>query len=456
MQSSRSMTTGRPLGLLLRFALPLMLGNTFQLIYTIADSAVVGRLIGVNAFAAVGAAGTIYWLAVNVILGLNQGFGTHIAQKFGEANPEKLKSSFSMTLFLTLVMGAALSVTALLLTRPMLRLLNTPPELLEDAAAYLQILFAGLIVTFFFNSFAAAFRAVGNSRIPFYALILSCILNIALDVLLVLWTDLGVAAVAAATILAQLLSGLFCLYHLRKITAFHLRPRDLKPKLSVLKELLILGGPVGFRDLVIACGGILVQYFINGYGAIFIAGVATAKKMHDLMGIIGGALDGAIATFVAQNYGARDMRRIRRGVRCAFWLMTGSVLLVIVLLLLFGRQVMGLLFTGDAAQVRAVLQIAEEQLRIFLLFLPGLYYLYLFRSSLQGLGNSVMPMVSGFIEFAVRIAGILILPLFLGKWGVYLPEAVAWPIAALQLFIAYTVIFRNREAALRNPKECTS
>ena len=199
MSLSKSMTSGPALRQIVGFAIPIMLGGLFQLIYSIVDSAVVGRLIGVEAFAAVGAAGNLNWMVFSIVLGLTQGFGTVIAQHFGAGQHQTVRRSFAMSLLLSLGLGLILSVVTVLLSDPVLRLLQTPDEIFADASAYIRVIFGGLFITFLYNNLGASLRAVGNSRTPFYALVLSSILNVVLDILLVSVTPWGVAAAAIAT-----------------------------------------------------------------------------------------------------------------------------------------------------------------------------------------------------------------------------------------------------------------
>ena len=209
MSLSKSMTSGSPLKHIVSFAIPIALGSLFQLIYSIVDSAVVGRLIGVDAFAAVGAAGNMNWMVVSVILGTTQGFGTVTAQHFGSGDSEKVRKSFAASMALSLLAGVILSAVAVMMTHPLLVMLQTPEEIFADTAHYLQVLFGGLFITFLYNNLGASLRSVGNSRTPFYALIISSILNVILDILLVKLTPWGVAAAALATVISQAVS---CIY----------------------------------------------------------------------------------------------------------------------------------------------------------------------------------------------------------------------------------------------------
>jgi putative MATE family efflux protein len=441
------MTEGQPSGLLIRFAIPLMIGTMVQQLYTIADSMVVGRLIGVNAFAAVSAGGVLYWLVLVILLGFSNGFGILIAQRFGAGDYSGLRRSCASSLRLALFIGAGLTLVFLILVKPLLILMNTPPEILNDTVLYLRILFGGIIGTFVYNVVFSAFRAMGDSRTPLYVFIVSSVLNIVLDIALVLYTPLGVAAVAAATIGVQFLSAAFGLWFLVKNTEMKFTREDFIFDPTVTRELLRLGAPLGAHSCAAAIGGIIIQYVINGYGTVFIAGVAAAKKLYSLLFIIGGGIEGAAASFVAQNYGAGHFDRIKKGVMSARRIMFAGLIIIIPSMFFFGRNILGLFISGDDAQVNAVLNAAVSQLRVCLVLLPFLYMLFLYRASVQSMGNSFMPMVSGLLEAGLRIAAVFVLPVFFGKWGVFIAEPVGWPVIALQLFFVYLSVFRKKSRA---------
>lgn len=447
MATSKSMTHGNPIKLITTFAFPILLGSIFQLIYSIVDSAVVGRMIGVEAFAAVGAAGNLNWMVFSIVLGLTQGFGTVIAQFFGANDIEKVRKSFAMSLLLSAAVGLVLSIVTASLAHPVLHLLQTPDEILSDASAYLQIMFGGMFITFMYNSLGSALRAVGNSRIPFYALILSSVLNVVLDILFVKITPWGVAAVAIATLISQVVSCVYCLLYIKRVEVLRLHKEDFAPDKKIIINHIRLGGPMGFRNFVIALGGTITQFYVNGYGTEFIAGISATKRMYSIIELVSVSMEGAVATFTAQNYGARRMDRIKQGViQSAVVLLVGAGVIMAVMFA-FGRNIISLLITGEPEQVGRILDIAFAQLSLMLLFLPALHLLVMFRSALQGMDNALMPMVSGFVEMVTRLLAVFTLPKLLGQQGIYLTEVLPWPAAMIVLAISFVVVYRKRCAA---------
>lgn len=444
MAKIKLMTEGKPLPLMLRFAGPMIIGNALQMLYNVADSAVVGRMIGIDAFAAVGVAGNFNWMVFSVVLGLSMGFGTVLAQFFGARDKKGFRKCHTMAWGLTLVLGLVISAVAMVLTRPILVLLDTPAEILEDAIGYLQITFAGFIFVFITNTASALFRAIGNSQLPVNIMIVSGVLNIGLNILLVRVTDWGVASVAVATVISQAVGTVIFFVFILKTKELRVKKSDWQLDRGVCKEHLRLGLPIAFRNLVIAVGGMYIQSFINRYGTNFIAGISVTKRLYSLLEVIGGALQGAVATFVAQNYGAKNFARIKQGVREAMFAMLVSAGAMLVLMLFLGRQIASLFITGDPAQVEEVLNIAVEQLTFMVAGLSALFLLLLFQTSIQSMGNSLLPTAGGIIEMLCRIFTVLLLIGIMGKWAIYLSEVTGWFVCAVFYLFCYRYVFRRR------------
>lgn len=448
MTKTMNMTEGAPFGLLVRFAVPLLFSNICQSLYAVVDSAVVGRFLGVQAFAAVGAAGTVSWMVIDVVIGLTQGFGVLFAQRFGAGDISKLKKAVGTSLWLGGLLGVVLTSAGILGAEPMLRAIRIPSELADDARVYLQWLFGGTPVTVAYNLGGKLLAALGNSRTPLIAVILSSVCNVVLDVLFVAFFHWGVAGVAAATVTAQLCSFLFCVWKLRAIPELRLSGQYLRVDLEQAKELIRLGAPLGFRNGVISVGGLCVQWKVNSYGTLFVAGTTAAQKYFDLMQLVAGALDGAFATYSAQNYGVRNMDRIRRGMKCVRGIALISAVITAALTAVFGRYMIRLLVTGSPSEMGKIIQTGYENLLVIAVGLPVLYLLYLYRSGLQGMGNSLIPMLSGFVELGMRMLSVWILPLLIGRWGIYMANAVGWLGAFLLLCLAYYAVFQKRVGEL--------
>lgn len=448
MQKTTDMTQGKPLGLLIGFALPLLLGSLCQLLYTTVDSAVVGRLIGVDAFAAVGAAEFLSWLVYEIIIGLVQGFGVLFAQLFGKKDHGGLRQSVAMAILLSFGIGSLLTVIGLLCAGPVLTLMDTPADILPGALVYVRWMYSGALITLANRLSGILLQALGNSRAPVTANLASCVLNILLDLLFVGVFHWGVAGVAAATVAAQLGSFLYCFARLCTIPIIRLSPGDFTPAPHLLRELLRLGIPPAFRNGAISVGGLFVQAAINSYGKLFVAGMTASSKFFGLLTLIGGSLDGAFATYSAQNFGAGKMGRIKEGLRCCVRLTLLASACTAGAVALFGRQLVGLLVSGDSGDLEQISQAGYEYLLIMAITVPLMFLLCEYRSGLQGMGSTLTPTLSGFVELGMRLFSVLALPGLLGRWAVYLANPLGWLGGALLLGISYHVVFRKREREL--------
>ncbi|MDR1706187.1 MAG: MATE family efflux transporter, partial [Clostridiales bacterium] len=419
------MTKGKPMSLMLRFSLPLLFTNVLQLVYTLADAAVVGRVLGVTALGAVGATSSLHWLVLSSVIGVTQGFSTVFAQRMGAGDKEGLRKAFPTAVILAAALGIVIGGAGVLGGGAVLRLMETPPELQEDAAVYLRILLGGMPVTFAYNLLGGVLRGLGDSKTPLRAMILASVLNIALDIALAY--PLGVAGVAIATLLAQGFACVFCYIALQKTGMF--TDTVLRWDGGYAKALLRLGLPAGFRNAVIEAGGLVVQRYVNLNGAEFVAGVAAAKRMYSLLTCAAGAVEAAVATFVAQNFGVPDYERIKQGVAAGFRMMMVSAGVIIAITLPLGRLILALMIDGEPERVKAVLDAGTAQLRTLVLGQPVLFMLFLYRSALQGMGNAFVPMLSGFVESAVRVLSAVALTPVIGVWAVYLSDPLDWAAA---------------------------
>jgi len=439
MSRIKDMTEGKPISLMIKFSIPLLISNALQMLFVVVDSAIVGRMLGVSAFASILATATANWLVFSAVLGINHGFSTLLAQRFGAKDMDGLRRAFITAVYLSAAFAVVIGISGVLFIRPLMELLQTPSEIINGAVTYQSWLWAGMPLTFGYNLLAMTLFALGDSKTPLYAMIVATVVNIAFDLVLII--PFGIAGVAAASLIAQSTAMTFCARALWKTGVFR-EIRFIFDKSSAW-PLLRLALPLGFRNAVIEIGGLLVQRYVNVYGTEFIAGVGAAKRMYSLLMIAGGALEASISTFVAQNFGARQLDRVKQGLKDGLKLAFCSVAVIMALTLPFGRQFLGLLIEGDPQQVSAVLDVGVRQLNVMTLGLPFLYLLVLYRAALQGLGNTFIPMMSGFVELALRITSVLVLTRFLGDWGVLLSDPVAWPFATILLSISYFIVFRK-------------
>ena len=439
----RNMTEGRPLRLILSVALPLMLGNVFQQLYTVVDARVVGGFEGVSALAAVGASDWFNWLYLGIIQGLAQGFAIPMAQAFGAEDHPRLRRCVGNGIVLAVGTGLLITLIALFSISPVLGLMETPREIRPTSTAYLTVLFAAYPVVMGYNFTAGILRALGDGRSPLYAMIVAAALNIGLDLLFVAVFGWGVLGAAIATIIAQLGSFLFCLYRLVQLDFVRPSRRDLRPDARVCAELLRLGLPVAAQNGVIGVGGMIVQSIVNGMGVAFIAGYTATNKLYGVLEVAAISYGYAMSTYAGQNLGAGKVERIRSGVRSAAVTGVLTALVIAGAMFLFGRSIVSGFISGTEAEVAQATAIACQYLYLMSACLPILYILHIYRSALQGVGNAVMPMLSGMAEFVMRTGSALLLPGLIGYSGVFWAEILAWIGADAILLPNYFVKIRG-------------
>ena len=437
MAKVRDMTQGKPAKLILTFALPLMLGNMFQQFYTIVDTIVVGKAVGVDALASLGAADWLNWLVIGLIQGLTQGFSIHISQRFGAEDWDGLNRSITTSVLLSAATGIVLTISSLLLAEPVLRLLQTPADVLPGSLNYLHVMFSGCLIVMGYNIFASILRALGNSRTPLIAMVIASFVNIGLDLLFVLVFRWGIQGAAAATVIAQLISCLVCLWALRSLPIPRIEKSQWRPSAPLIRRLLSLGAPLALQNTIIAVGGMVVQSVVNRYGTLFVAGFTATNKLYGILEIAAVSFGYAVTTYVGQNLGAGLLDRVKKGMHSATWIALLTSVVITVFVLIFGKYGIALFISGTAEEVSISSQVAIHYLNIMSICLSILYMLHIYRSALMGLGDTIMPMASGIMEFLMRIGVALFLPLIIGQEGIFYAEVTAWTGAAILLVTTY-------------------
>ncbi len=434
---TKDMTRGNPTKLILSFCLPIIAGNLFQQFYSLVDTLVIGQVEGVTALAAVSAAGWLDWTVLGLAMGMAQGFAIQIAQSFGAGDYAGLRRAAGQSLLLSALLTVVLTALSEALLWPVLVLLRTPENTIALTCQYLRVIFGGVVFVMAFNLLSGFLRSLGDSHTPLIAMTTAALCNIGLDILFVAVFHWGVNGVSIATVLSQCLSSLICLAALRKVPVLQLSPADWKPDPRMMRRLMLLGAPVAFQNLIISVGGLVLQRVVNGFGFIFMAGFNAATRLTGLIELAGNSLGSAVGTFAGQNLGARRLDRVRLGLRRSAQIAVGLALTVALLIVFFGRSVLSLFINDDPALVEQVLTVGCRYLYVASSGLFMLYLLFVYRSTLQGLGDTVTPMVSGVIELVMRIGNALLLPLLIGEWGVYIAEISAWIGAAVFLIWGY-------------------
>ena len=436
-ESTKDMTRGNPRQMIISFAIPLMLGNVFQQMYTVMDSVIVGRGIGVEALAALGTSDWLSFTAIGGITGIAQGFSVLIAQRFGAKDEKGMKKTVAMSVWTGA--GVTLLFMALFLgnLKTLLNFLRVPENIWQSAYNYLFILLVGLVATALYNISSGILRAMGDSKTPLKAMVTAAVTNIVLDLIFVMVFHWGVEGAGIATVLAQFCSGGICCIQLKKYGVWKMSKEDWKYDFCVVKKLLGLGLPVAFQNIIIGFGGIAIQYVINGFGFLYVAGFTATNKLYGLFELAAVSLGYATSSFVGQNLGAGEYQRIKDGAKISAQLSVVIALAVGAVLLIFGHEILGIFISPTEKQAEEVLKIAYNYLAVMGATLIILYLLHIYRSALQGMGDTVIPMFSGIAEMIMRISIAFFLPFVMGKEGIYFAETGAWLGAMILLIVAY-------------------
>lgn len=310
------MTVGNPTKIILNFTLPIFIGNVFQQFYNMADAVIVGKFVGTKALAAVGSTGTIMFLIYGFVVGMTAGFTVLTAQKFGAGDLPAMRRTVADASILSLIIGLILTAAFMLLMKPWLHLINTPSDIYTDAYAYIMIISGGILAQMLYNLLASILRALGNSKVPLYFLIFSALLNIALDLFFIIVFHMGAAGAAIATIISQGVSGLLCLvYIIKKVPILHMTREDWHPEGALLKRQMQIGIPMALQYSITAIGTMMVQSSLNILGSTLVAAFTAASKIEQVVTQAYVALGTTIATYGAQNMGAGNIPRIRKGFR---------------------------------------------------------------------------------------------------------------------------------------------
>lgn len=438
---TRDMTTGSPIARILAFCVPLLVGNLFQQFYNLADSIIVGRLLGVNAFAAVGSTGALSFLVLGFALGICSGFAIPIAQSFGAGDQEAVRSRAGQLVWLGLIFSLGLTLLTFFTTDDILRLIKTPAEIYDDAYTYIFIVFMGSGATILYNLSSGVLRALGDSRTPLLFLIAAVIINVVLDILFMATFGMGVEGAAFATVISQAASGLACLVYIRaRVPALRLSSCHLRPNLRRMAYISSIGVPMGLQFSITAVGSILLQSAVNSLGAGAVAAVSAGSKVHNIMAAPMETAGITMATYCGQNLGAGRPDRIRKGVMSITWVTIAYSLLAFGVNYLAGASIACLFM--DASQ-SAILSQVHHYLTINGIAYPLLVLIFIFRNSLQGMGYSSSAMFAGLAELIARA---IVAFGFVGRFAfgaVCFANPLAWLFADLILLPLYAVKLRH-------------
>ena len=432
----KNLTEGEPARLILAFTLPLIAGNIFQQLYAFVDTLIVGRFLGVEALAAVGCTGSLMFLMLGFVVGMTAGFSIYTGQRFGAKDEEGVRKSTAACLVLSLSASLILTVAGTLMCRHFLVWMQTPPEILDGATAFISIVYGGIVMFVFIQMQTNIIRALGDSRTPTIILASALIINIILEPIAILVFEWGIPGAALATVASQFIGNLLCLYFIKKkLPIIHLTLADIKSlDKKTLRAHLKIGLPMGFQASIIAIGAVVLQVALNNLGAVAVASYAASQKVDAVALMPMMSFGMAMAAYTAQNYGARKYDRIIEGVKKCAVMSVGFAVLAATFNIALGSHIM-YLFVGDGQD--DVIAYGQMYLTVNGVCYFILALLFIFRYTLQGLGQSTVPTVAGIMELLMRVAAAIFLVEHLGFLGACLANPLAWLGACLPLAVAY-------------------
>ena len=431
------MTVGNPARHILKFTLPLLIGNLFQQLYNMVDSIVVGRYVSAHALAAVGACGSLNFLFFSLSSGLAVGIGIIASQYFGANDEGQLKKTIANSIYVLSSAALVVTLIGVLFAGPIRRLLQTPEEYIADSISYFRVTCLGILGIAIYNGVAALLRAVGDSKTPLYFLILSSIINVSLDLVFVICFELGVVGVALATIIAQAVAAIVSIiYAYHKVSYFRLRKKDLRPDFSMIRDSFRLGAPVAIQNSMIAVSCIALQAVVNGFGPDVASAYTITGRIEQLVQQPYGSLGMALTSYSGQNIGAKKKERVIEGFRKATLIVLVFSLIMLPLFFFLGKYICGIFVKEEAA---SVISLGASALRITSPFYFALGMIYVPRAVLNGCGDTGFAMINGLTEVVCRIlfSNILTRIPILGYWGIWITTGLTWGVTALVCVMRY-------------------
>ena len=443
----KDLTTGNPGKIIFNFTLPIFIGNVFQQFYSMADTIIVGKFVGTKALAAVGSTGTIMFLINGFILGMTAGFTVLTAQKFGAGDMKAMRKTVGNAAILAIIMSLIMTVLGMMAMKPLLGIMKTPDDIFKDAYAYIMVICGGIAAQMLYNFLSSVLRALGNSKVPLYFLILAALLNIVLDMVFIIAFHMGAAGAAWATVISQGISGILCLiYMYYKFDILIVKKDEWKADTHLMRILCSMGVPMGLQYSITAIGSVILQTAVNTLGSAAVAAMTAGSKVSLFFCCPFDALGSTMSTYGGQNVGAKRLDRIGKGLLSCSILGIVYSIAAFVILYFFGDK-FALMFL-DAGETE-ILQNARMMLVINSAFFIPLTFVNVIRFLIQGMGYSTFAILAGVFEMIARtLGGVFLVPVF-GYTGACFASPLAWILADLFLFPAYFHVMKRLHKILK-------
>ncbi len=423
------MTKGNITGLLLKFALPMLVGNIFQQFYNMADAAIVGKFVGSRALGAVGSVGSLNFLFFSLCMGLGVGMGILVSQYFGAGEEDYVKKIIANAVYITATVGILMSLCGVFLAKPILEVMNTPQESFADALVYMRIVCGATVVVAGYNTVSSILRALGDSKTPLVFLVVACFVNIVLDLVFVRVFKMGVAGAALATAASQAIAMIGSLWFgMRRTSYLRLERRHFKFDRNILHDSVQIGLPIAGQNALIAFSCVALQSVVNSYGAVVMAAYTATSRVEQLVQQPFASLGTAVSTFAGQNVGAERYDRVKDGCKKSVLIVAVFSIIMTAVMFLLGNQIVGL-FVDDPK----VIAIGSKGLRITSLMYFGLGLIYVMRGMLNGVGDATFAMINGFTEVIGRVgfASLLMMVSTVGVWGIWYTNGLTWALTGI-------------------------
>ena len=437
------LTTGNPIKQMIKFALPVCLGNIFQLFYSLADTRIVGSTLGESSLASVGATTSISTLLIGFLSGMTNGFSIVVAQQFGEKNEKKIKKTVAGSLFLGLVISIIISIVSISFLDEILKILNISEELYNESTLYIKVILLGITATMFYNAFAGILRAIGDTFAPLMFLIIACGLNIFLDLFFILKLGLGVSGAGLATVISQGFSVLLCIIYMwKKYPIFRVEKKDFFIKLELLKRLFYSGFSMAMMMSLVFFGTLALQTAINTFGTNIIVAHTASRKLTEFFMLPFSVFGITMATYCGQNKGANEPERIKKGIWEALFITWGWSVIVIILSYTIAPF---LIYMVTGTTNREIILTSQKYLRINTIFYFVPATISILRNAMQGIGDHFTPIFSSGLELIGKISVVIFLVPSLEYFGIIISEPIVWVVMVIPLIIKIikNPIFKN-------------
>ena len=437
------LTTGNPIKQMIKFALPVCLGNIFQLFYSLADTRIVGSTLGESSLASVGATTSISTLLIGFLSGMTNGFSIVVAQQFGEKNEKKIKKTVAGSLFLGLVISIIISVISISFLDEILKILNISEELYQNSTLYIKVILLGITATMFYNAFAGILRAIGDTFAPLMFLIIACGLNIFLDLFFILKLGLGVSGAGLATVISQGFSVLLCIIYMwKKYPIFRVEKKDFFIKLELLKRLFCSGFSMAMMMSLVFFGTLALQTAINTFGTNIIVAHTASRKLTEFFMLPFSVFGITMATYCGQNKGANEPERIKKGIWQSLFITWGWSVIVIILSYTIAPF---LIYMVTGTTNREIILTSQKYLRINTIFYFVPATISILRNAMQGIGDHFTPIFSSGLELIGKISVVIFLVPSLEYFGIIISEPIVWVVMVIPLIIKIikNPIFKN-------------